>query len=75
MELSEYGSMVVRLGYAMRTKRCSEFHTVTYYKGKEELPVGKGILSVEDAAKHRDLNNLRMQHKGTVFKNMMRVII
>lgn len=75
MTLEEYKAHIKTKGYGVRVTRHSDFISLTYTKNGKSLNVGKGLTTAEDMAEHRELYNSRMQHKGTVFDGMMRVIV
>ena len=75
MTLEEYKAHIKTKGYGVRVTRNSDFISLTYTQGGKALSVGKGITTPEEMSEHRELYNSRMQHKGTVFDGMMRVIV
>lgn len=75
LEYGQYKKYVKALGYGMRSTRYSEFIGVTYTKAGQALPIGKGLISAADNVAHKELQSLRMQHKGTVFNGLTRVVI
>lgn len=75
MRLADYRAIVKALGYGLRVQRYSDFCGVTYSQAGQSLPIGKGLITAEDAARHKDLQCLRMQHKGMVFDGLTRVVI
>lgn len=75
LTLDQYKTHIKGKGYGIRVKRYSEFIALTYtHKGKA-LNIGKGVVSAAELSEHAELQNSRMQHKGTIFDGMTRVII